>query len=70
MVTAMKNANVFIKSILLEGNKASWQTVTEHLVKKIVLWDTVESCLPVEGHSSCGIGFSIPFFSSYALEAL
>lgn len=69
MVIAMKNANVFIEHIF-EGNKASWQTVAEHSVKKIVLWDTVESCLPVEGHSSCGIGFSIPFFSTYALEAL
>lgn len=42
MVTAMKNNNVFINSILLEENKMPQQTVTERLVKKqfcgIQLW--------------------------------
>lgn len=34
MVTAMKNNNIFINSILLEENKMPQQTVREHLVKK------------------------------------
>lgn len=34
MVTAMKNDDVFINSILLEGITISQRTVIEHLVKK------------------------------------
>jgi len=34
MVAAMENDNVFINSILLEGNKPSQHSVAEHLVKK------------------------------------
>lgn len=47
MVTAMKNDNVFMSSIVQEGIKTSWQTVAEHLVKNTVLRD-------VEGYSRTG----------------